>query len=196
MHYTVRVMHYPTEKDIIGRLRYRVFVLQLGWVPGDPATSLELDELDELAHHIGVFDNATGELVGYVRIIQGDTPKGLLLEQPAFAPLLLPGMYFDATTAEVSRLCAKPGNTDIVGVLSHLVRAIYGFAVTLHTVTLFATTNDTHATIINKAFLEGQLGFYVVSGPHQFMPKEDTYLLAANVATGPQSPLLAKLLTP
>lgn len=189
----VRELNFATEADTFGRLRFAVFVDQLGWPVGDPSRQVELDKLDPTAHHLGVIGSGQ-QLDGYARVIQGGSPGGLLLQQPVFAPLLPSGLVIDATMGEVSRLCVRPGRlptdqpTD-AEVVQLLVRAIYDFALARGIVTLYATTSDTMSGYVNKWFLE-QLSFMVKAGPHQFEPGINTYLMAVDVTQGSTVPFV------
>jgi len=185
-------MHYLEDFETIGKLRYKVFVEQLHWVPGDSSSGLELDDLDPIAHHIGVFDSNNG-LIGYTRIIQGGAARGMLLEQEAFKSLFVPVIRLDATTAEVSRLCLKPNAFD-PEILHCLLRAVYGLAIALHTKILYVTVSDQGIGYTSKNFLETQLGFYPISDSRQFSPGVNTYLFALEVKTASKSPLMKRIL--
>lgn len=191
----VRALDFVTEADLFGGLRFAVFVDQLGWPVGDPVRRVELDSLDPSAHHLGVI--GTGSLLeGYVRVIQGGSPGGLLLQQPAFAPLLPSGLLVDVTVGEVSRLCVRPGRlpTDQLTdaeVVRLLVRAIYDLALTRGMTTLYATTSDTMSGYVNRWFLE-QLSFVVRGSPHQFEPGINTYLMALDLAQASAAPFASQ----
>lgn len=180
----------------IGALRYKVFVEQFGWVVGDTATGLELDALDNNATHIGVRDSS-GDLVGYVRIIQGGQ-GALLLEQPAFESLWQNTLCVDASTCEVSRLCVKPGRgtddepTDDQ-VVQALIRAVYDFCSQRQIATVYATTNDVPSGHVRRATLE-QLMFVVVTGPVQFEANINTYLMSCDVAQAVATPHVRRYL--
>lgn len=87
------------------RLRHRIFVQELHWVPrqGD---ALETDDYDDNAVSFGVFDER-GRLSAYLRLIMPGRP--FMLERE-FSSLLDKGhrVRRQGDTSEISRLCVAP----------------------------------------------------------------------------------------
>jgi len=190
--YTGRILNYPAEASDIGRLRYEVFVRQLGWVVGDRITETELDQLDGEAIHLGVYDHDCN-LNGYARLIRGGGVNGMLLQQPEFRSLLPNQFDVGPTTAEVSRLCisargARLRRNQAKQIQYLLFRMVYEWAISGGVSTLYATVNDDAAASINKAVLERLLLFRVVGGPHQFKPGVNTYLMMLDLTSAAADP--------
>lgn len=179
----VHKLDFTRYHNEIGRLRFDVFVGQLGWPVGDSLRQIELDALDATAHHLGVL-GPQGRLEGYVRFIQGGAASGLLMQQPAFAPLCPKSLTLDHTTGEVSRLCVRPGRLPTEQpsdgeVVRLLMRALYDLGTSLGCTIAYATTSDTMHGYVNRSMLE-LLTFKVIAGPCQFQSGVNTYLMSAD----------------
>ncbi len=102
--YVIRSLktEHPDERAVAYRLRYRVFVEELGWLePSKFSTPEEEDAYDPHAHHVGVF-NKTGRLIGYVRFLPPDQP--FMLEEEFRNLLDGTSLQKDDRTVEISRL--------------------------------------------------------------------------------------------
>ncbi len=102
--FLVKELSAPEELDAAYRLRHRVFVDELRWVPPCP-DGLEKDFYDDFAHPIGVFDH-NGRLVCHVRLITA--PKPFMIEKE-FAVLLPKDRPFKKISGmvESTRICVE-----------------------------------------------------------------------------------------
>lgn len=198
-HFTVRILHYPDYANSIGRLRYKVFVEQLGWVGGDLTSRTELDHLDINAHHIGVFSHSNG-LVGYVRILPAIALDSMLLQQPSFRPLQPLQLEIGVHVAEVSRMCTlpkyqkKPRRGGLL-ITRLLFRGIYDYCFSNGIRLLYAVVDDTDERKYNhKAFLMHLLPFTAVSGSVCLTPGVASWLLQLDVPAALQRPKVRELL--
>lgn len=172
-------------RQVVGQLRYEVFVDRLHWVAGDPITRTEFDDLDRYAIHIGTFNQA-GELVGYVRLIRGGAPCGMLLQKPAFSRLIPFDLDTSPHTAEISRLCvriAAVASEQLDALLVTMYRSIYALVVVPSRLELtsvdklYATANNRRAGYMNAERL-WSIGFTTIAGPVQLSRTDiNTFLL-------------------
>lgn len=200
--FTCRVLDFFQDRQAIGEFRYGVFAKGLRWVPGDPATGLELDDLDPQATHIGAFDGA-GRLVGYVRVICGGASCGMLLQKPAFAKLIPHDLDTSARTAEISRLCvrlAAIAKLQLDELLVELYRAIYRFVVVPSQADqqpvelLYATSNNRNAGYMNAERL-WRIGFTTLAGPVRLSASSvETQLLGLDLSTAFRNPQFREML--
>ncbi len=103
------------------RLRHKVFVDRLQWVPASPI-ELEVDSYDAWATSVGLFmDNGT--LAGLFRIL---APPGPFMLESEFRPCLLPGYRLrkEPDTVEITRLTVDPGIHD-KGLSSRMMLALF-----------------------------------------------------------------------
>lgn len=87
------------------RLRHEIFAEELKWVPTAP-DGLEVDDYDDLAVHLGVFDKEE-QLLAYMRVIVPGQP---FMMENEFQHLVGPNHKIrrGPDTAEISRLCVAP----------------------------------------------------------------------------------------
>lgn len=200
--YCCRILDFSKDAQAIGELRYAIFVERLQWVPGDPTKRLELDHLDPFATHIGAFDS-TGALVGYVRVIRGGAPCGMLLQQPFFAKLMPDHLDTSPRTAEISRLCIKLSEVNtprLDGILICLYRAIYQFVVVASCADpqpvelLYATSNNRNAGYMNAERL-WRIGFTTLAGPVRLSAgRIETQLLGLDLRRALNNPQFREML--
>lgn len=103
------------------RLRHKVFVDRLQWVPASPI-KLEVDSYDAWATSVGLFmDNGT--LAGLFRIL---APPAPFMLESEFRPCLLPGYRLrkEPDTVEITRLTVDPGIHD-KGLSSRMMLALF-----------------------------------------------------------------------
>jgi N-acyl-L-homoserine lactone synthetase len=100
----VKTLTTHEEAEEALRLRHDVFREELRWVPPS-ADGLDRDEYDSYAQGIGIF-NATGELVGHVRLILA--PETFMIEKD-FSMLLPDDGSFRKSPgmAESTRICIR-----------------------------------------------------------------------------------------
>lgn len=94
------------EKVKAHSLRHTIFCQELGWVT-DTSNSIEIDDYDEHAVFIGVFD-VQHNLKAFLRIVM---PANTFMMEKEF-PYLLKQSYEirkESDTVEISRLCVEPG---------------------------------------------------------------------------------------
>jgi len=86
------------------RLRYQVFCLERGILPGQAEGALETDEYDARARHVVVRRRGSRELVGTVRLVLGsrDRPTQCLPMQRYCSPHLFKALPME-TLGEISR---------------------------------------------------------------------------------------------
>lgn len=169
--YLVKTISTPEEMEAALRLRHDVFRDELKWVPPSP-DGLDRDAYDDFAEAIGVFDTASGELVGHVRLIRAPMPYMIEKE---FA-CLLPEKGFSKVRGmtESTRICVrKDRRKDTVGSLSlaHLLyKAIYHWSL----------KNDSRylITIIEQRY------FFYLKRYFPFMPIADFKPLGEGVMSG------------
>jgi N-acyl-L-homoserine lactone synthetase len=87
------------------RLRYQVFCLERGILPGRAGSALETDEHDARSHHLVLRRRGDGELVGTVRFVVGsrDRPTTSFPMQRYCDPRLFRDLPLE-TLGEISRL--------------------------------------------------------------------------------------------
>jgi N-acyl-L-homoserine lactone synthetase len=119
------------QKTAAYRLRYEICSLRLKWIPGDPATRLETDKWDAIAHHFGVF-NQSGQLIAYMRMVP-DSPASTMTRE--CFPYLIKHRDTPVPmeeSADLSRLIVDPayhGRKTLVAILLGLYRLTYARSV-------------------------------------------------------------------
>lgn len=89
-------------------LRYRVFAGEMGAKLKTGAEGLDYDEVDDYCEHLVVFDNVTGKIVGYTRMLNQYQAQrlGRFYSESEFEldrVLTLPGRFL-----EIGRTCVDP----------------------------------------------------------------------------------------
>ncbi len=111
------------QQDLVEayRLRHKVFVDRLQWVPASPL-ELEVDAYDAWAISVGLF-MGDGTLAGLFRIL---VPPGPFMLESEFRPCLLPGYRLrkEPDTVEITRLTVDPGIHD-KGLSSRMMLALF-----------------------------------------------------------------------
>ena len=128
--YTIKNITNDKEKIMAYKLRHKVFSQELGWVPHS-SSSLEMDNYDENAAFLGVFDR-NKKLKAFLRIV---TPRNTFMLEKEFPYLLSPGhkVRKERDTIEISRLCVAPearnekfsGNFGIHSISMMLHKGVY-----------------------------------------------------------------------
>jgi putative hemolysin len=67
--YTLLIADDAAEVEAAQRLRYEVFVRELGASPRSGVTGLDIDEFDEVCDHLLVRDDASGAVIGTYRML-------------------------------------------------------------------------------------------------------------------------------
>lgn len=130
--YYVKNITCKLEKINAHRLRHSVFCRELGWVPGS-SDSLEIDEYDENAVFIGVYD-VNHDLKAFLRIV---LPEHTFMLEKEF-PFLMNRDYLirkENDTIEISRLCVEhtarnrkiAGNFGVYFVSMMLYKGVYNW---------------------------------------------------------------------
>jgi len=99
-----RLIEDEKERETAFKMRYEIFVTELGWIPGDQRKSLEnemkeIDKFDEGSVFLGVFHNR--ELVAHTRITDHRSPW---MFDTTFRHLLSSPIKKDNDTLESTRL--------------------------------------------------------------------------------------------
>lgn len=123
------IVSFSSWKELIGRLRYQVFVEDLGWVKGSPETKTETDEYDSSADHLAVFNkNDPKSILCYMRILPATSSGGMMLTDiKCFHDLLPRDFVVPPLSIELSRLCLDPklkGTRDGLKVTSLLFKSV------------------------------------------------------------------------
>ncbi|MBV8591629.1 MAG: GNAT family N-acetyltransferase, partial [Acetobacteraceae bacterium] len=111
--FTVQLANTPELIREAHRLRYQVYCVENEYLDGD---GFEVDEFDFHSHHVILKDNATGQMVGTVRLVlwQQDAPEASFPMQEVI-PVSLRHYVPLRTTAEVSRFAISKERREAVG---------------------------------------------------------------------------------
>jgi len=102
--FAVEIAETPDVVREAQRLRYQVFCLERGILPGQTEALLESDEFDARSRHVVLRRRCTGQVIGTVRLVIGssDRPNDCLPMQRYCSPTLLQNLPLD-TLGEISR---------------------------------------------------------------------------------------------
>ncbi|HEC12585.1 MAG TPA: GNAT family N-acetyltransferase [Acidiferrobacteraceae bacterium] len=98
----VTIAQSPGEIDACLRLRYRIFVDELGAHKTSPRPDLDVDEFDEHCMHLMVRDRTHGQLVGTTRLLTSDGAASA-------------NMYYSQSEFDLTRILCLPGRFMEIG---------------------------------------------------------------------------------
>lgn len=180
------IIPFSEWKEEIGRLRYEIFVKLLEWVKGYPAREIELDDYDEEAVHLAVFQEGDKRVISYARILRKDSSRGIMLENNAFKVLLPDGFSVPASSIEVSRLCRRGEFAGLTGTKANLLifRAVLEYAETNGHKNIFAIADSkdkrgySHLNFLLKHFPS----FKKIGRPCYFQEGVETWAMTLETA--------------
>lgn len=180
--FTGKILKWPEESENYGHLRYDYFVNVRGWqIPTiDNNCKNDLDDFDPSAIHIGLYH--LNQLIGYTRLLLGDSPHGMLFQQPFFNGLI---PHKDWTpkkdSCELSRFCFqknyRPGELFKVLPFLLLSKATYDAAVLCKRKYIYVVTagEDKKQNANHLKFFQHFFPLQIISGPIFYEDGAETF---------------------
>ncbi len=175
------------------RLRYQVFVEEMGARIETPIPGVEYDRYDRHCRHLLVRDSVDGRLVGYTRLLTGDRAAraGGFYSESEFdmtAMLALPGRFL-----EIGRTCIHPdyrNGATITALWSGLARVVadwrIDYLIGCASIPLGATTDGIWAVYRQLA------DRYLVDAPLRVVPRQPVPVGLDHAMVSPALPPLLK----
>jgi acyl homoserine lactone synthase len=152
--------------DAVFKLRHKIFVEYLKWIPSDPSMK-ETDNYDKYAIHL-VAKAPENKVVGYLRVIRGG--EGIFMLQNDFSMLNPFGNEINQPVAiEISRFCIEPSlsflEKRLIAML--LYKTCYLWSLEQHLLIWHIVVTHRYFRVLRK---EG-FPFEMVSETDKFSPK-------------------------